>query len=180
MTTTTMSGRSMLILELQDVINRATLNKVRLTVQNTPLLHFVEDSLDISFHVAILFTALVLLLQFIIGPMYTEALTTQVTTAIDETMAAVQIDDNNKKVLHYSNPVLSVVRRMADKPSADVEVNNHWLFTYSHVISIALFLLFGSMLWVMRRILGTTFMARPTRKVFLENLLLIFPAILSQ
>jgi hypothetical protein len=168
----------MLHLDLHDVVNRASQGNVRLTAKHQPLMHFIEDSLDISFHIAILFTALVLLLQFIIGPMYTAALTTQVTVAVGDALASAKLDAHSRQLLQISNPVLSVVRRMAEKPSAEVTINNNWLFTYGHVLSIALFVLFGSMLWVLRRVFGGAYMARPTRKVLLENLLLIFPAIL--
>ena len=58
--------------------------------KHTTLKGFLNNTLDVVFHVAILFTALVLLLQFIIAPLYTEHLTDTVTanlsTAIGPTL----------------------------------------------------------------------------------------------
>ena len=147
--------------------------------QHTTLAGFLDNTLDVVFHVAILFTALVLLLQLIIAPLYTAHLTDNVTGSLEKAMYAnLQLTTSQKQTVRAAAPALQVMYRMSDQPSPDVTTNNDTLFTYAHTVSIFLFLLFGIMVWAFFRLLKSRQAAAPTIKVLRNNLLLIFPAIL--
>ena len=138
--------------------------------------HFVEQTLDVVFHVFILFTALCALLQFIIGPVYTSVMQNQV----KKTLNSIQLpplSPTQELALYKARPLLEAMQRMNSKPSEHVQTNNQWLFTYAHTISIMLFVLFLVLIWVLRKMLGTKTWT-PTTNVLKNNLLLIFPAIL--
>lgn len=138
--------------------------------------HFVEEVLDVVFHVFILFTALCALLQFIIGPTYTQVMQDQVRTTM-QSIELPPLSPSQELALYHARPVLEALQRMNAKPSEHVVTNNHWLFVYAHTISIMLLLLFLVLIWVLRKMLGAK-AGTPTTNVLKNNLLLIFPAIL--
>jgi hypothetical protein len=150
-----------------------------MTDKHTTLTGFLDNTLDVVFHVAILFTALVLLLQFIIAPLYTAHLTDNVTGSLDAAMHAnLKLTTSQKNAVRAAAPALQAMYRMSAEPSPEVATNNNWLFTYAHTVSIFLFLIFGIMVWAFFRLLKSGNVAGPTIKVLRNNLLLIFPAIL--
>ena len=76
-----------------------------------------------------------------------------------------------------------VIYRISDS----VQINNNWIWRYTHTISIFLILAFIFLVWIMRRAILMTTLAgapaarhtwTPTANVLKNNLLLIFPAIL--
>ena len=138
--------------------------------------HFVEEVLDVVFHVFILFTALCALLQFIIGPTYTQVMQDQVRTTMNKINLPPR-PPSQELALYQARPVLEALQRMNAKPSQHVSTNNHWLFVYAHTISIMLLLLFLVLIWVLRKMLGAK-AGTPTTNVLKNNLLLVFPAIL--
>lgn len=146
---------------------------------DTKLTDFLGNTLDVVFHVGILYTALVVLLQFIIAPLYTETLTDNVTDSLESAMDAnLTLDPTQQQALQIAAPGLQVVYRLTNRPAPEVTMNNNWLFSYAHSISVAIFLLFGVIVWVFFRLLKSATAGRPTLKVLRSNLLLIFPAIL--
>lgn len=150
-----------------------------MTDKHTTLTGFLDNTLDVVFHVAILFTALVLLLQFIVGPLTTETMTDNVTTGLQTAMRAnLKLTTSQKNAVRAAAPALQAMYRLSAEPSPEVTNNNNWLFTYAHTVSIFLFLIFGIMVWAFFRLLKSGNMAGPTIKVLRNNLLLIFPAIL--
>jgi len=145
----------------------------------TPLGSFLDNTLDVVFHVAVLFTALVLLLQFVIAPLSRDSLTNTIAEQLRETIRSnLQLTHDEKKVVQASEPALQALYRISAQPSEEVQANNAWLFTYAHSVAIALFLLFGVLAWVFFRLFNAGLAGKPTLKVLRSNLLLIFPAIL--
>lgn len=165
------------VAKLLDIVDKKGMTNM--VDKHTTLTGFLDNTLDVVFHVAILFTALVLLLQFIIAPLYTAHLTDNVTGNLEKAMNAnLRLTNSQKQTVRAAAPALQVMYRMSDQPSPDVTTNNDWLFTYAHTVSIFLFLLFGIMVWAFFRLLKSRQAAGPTIKVLRNNLLLIFPAIL--
>ena len=125
--------------------------------QQESIIHFVEDSLDIVFHVATLFTALVLMLKVVIAPLYTNSITGTIQELIVEQLTHAREKlgtENIRDTLTLFRPMLEAQVRANAMPSLDVEVNNRWLFTYAFTLCAVLFLFFGFMLWLLRRLLG--------------------------
>lgn len=165
-------------LDFEEILLEAQ-RKHELTLdKHTTVSGFLDNTLDVVFHVAILFTALVLLLQFVIAPLSKENLTSHVTDGLKESLEAIELTETQKKVIRAGAPALQSMYRMSARPSPEVTANNNWLFTYAHTVSIFLFLLFGVMVWAFFRLLKSGVAGKPTLKVLRSNLLLIFPAIL--
>ena len=137
--------------------------------KHTTVSGFLDNTLDVVFHVAILFTALVLLLQFIVAPLYKENLTSHVTDGLKQSLNAVELTEHQKKVIRAGAPALQSMYRMSAEPSPEVSANNTWLFTYAHTISIFLFLLFGVMVWAFFRLLKSGVAGKPTLKVRVDR-----------
>ena len=137
--------------------------------------HFVEETLDIIFHIFVLFTALCGLLQFVIGPTYTRVMRQHIDTLIQN--IPLDLTPQQQISLDRLRPMLKTLQKINASRSVYDTDNNTWLFTYAHTISILLFLAFLVLIWVLRKMLGAKTWT-PTTKVLRNNLLLIFPAIL--
>lgn len=165
-------------LDFEDILVEAQRKHELKLDEYTTVSGFLDNTLDVVFHVGILFTALVLLLQFVISPLTKENLTSHVTDGLTESLATIELTDTQKKIIRAGAPALQSMYRMSERPSPEVVTNNNWLFTYAHTVSIFLFLLFGVMVWAFFRLLKSGVAGGPTLKVLRSNLLLIFPAIL--
>ena len=137
--------------------------------------HFVEETLDVVFHIFILFTALCGLLQFIIGPTYTRVMEQQVDSILQSMIFDLTLQQ--KEELVRATPLLETIQRISQREATYSTSNNQWLFIYGHTISVLLFVLFLVLIWVLNMMLGAKTWD-PTTNVLRNNLLLIFPAIL--
>ena len=137
--------------------------------------HFVEETLDVVFHIFILFTALCGLLQFIIGPTYTRVMEQQVDSILQN--MNFNLTDKQRMALIQASPMLETVQRINRQRAPFSVSNNQWLFIHGHTISALLFILFLVLIWVLNMMLGAKTWT-PTTNVLKNNLLLIFPAIL--
>ena len=148
----------------------------QLVTAQAKVTHFAEETLDVVFHIFIIFTALCGLLEFVIGPTYSRVMQDLLRTTIGQ-IEVPPLSPTQEVALIQAQPALKVLQRMCQKPDRQVQTNNHWLFVYAHTISVMLLLIFLLIMWLLRKMIGVK-AATPTTNVLKNNLLLIFPAIL--
>lgn len=113
--------------------------------------NIIKYPIDMSLHMTILFTILVLLFLFYVSHLIKQKMNEQLESLIRSNMddALNHITDENREHLHkiLNNLPLNNFDKLYNKPSTTVETYNDWLRIY--IISIVIFMIFFNIIVIL-------------------------------